>query len=208
MGIQFVPEGKVEIPQIQYSDNMELEAGNTALLIIDMQNDFVKPDGNLNVPDAEDTVPRIRQLLQSARDADLHVAYTQDTQVQGDPEFEIWPPHCVEGSWGWQIIDELKPRPGDLVCKKNRYDGFYGSWLDHFLCRIWGVKKVVIVGTASNICVLHTAASAGLRYFHIVVPANGISALTTFDQALTLHQASTLYAGTVVRDTADLSFSG
>jgi nicotinamidase-related amidase len=61
-------------------------------------------------------------------------------------------------------------------------------------------------GTASNICVLHTAASAGLRWFHVVVPANGIGTLTTFGQALTLHQVNSLYNGDVVRSAAHINF--
>jgi nicotinamidase-related amidase len=62
------------------------------------------------------------------------------------------------------------------------------------------------VGTVSSICVLHTAASAGLRWFHVVVPANGVSALTDFDQALTLRQVSWLYVGDVVREVAEIRF--
>jgi len=58
----------------------------------------------------------------------------------------------------------------------------------------------------ASICVLHTAASAGLRWFHVVVPANGISALTDFDQALTLRQVSWLYVGDVVRTIGDIQF--
>lgn len=58
----------------------------------------------------------------------------------------------------------------------------------------------------STICVLHTAASAGLRYFHVVIPANGISALTDFGQALIFRQVSWLYTGSVVRSTEDIQF--
>ena len=126
--------------------------------------------------------------------------------VQGDPEFEIWPNHCLDGTWGWQIIEELQPQEDELVCRKNRYDGFYGTWLDHFLKNIWKVENIVIVGTVSNICVAHTAASAGLRWYHVVVPADGISALTAFDQALTLRQVSNLYTGTVVRRSKGIHF--
>jgi nicotinamidase-related amidase len=63
------------------------------------------------------------------------------------------------------------------------------------------------VGTVSSICVLHTAASAGLRWFHGVMPADGISSLTAFDQALTLRQVSSLYNGTIVRSTGDIHFT-
>ena len=98
----------------------------------------------------------------------------------------------------------MAPQPGELVCQKSRYDGFYDTSLDHYLTRVWGVEHLVIVGTVASICVLHTAASAGLRWFHVVVPANGISALTDFDLALTLRQVSWLYVGDVVRNSADI----
>jgi nicotinamidase-related amidase len=206
VSFNFIPSSTVQVPDIPYQDQVRLDADETALIIVDMQNDFVKPSGNLVVPAASETVPGILQLLQSAREHDIHIAYTQDTQVEDDPEFDIWPRHCVRGTWGWEIIEELRPRDEDLICPKNRYDGFYGTWLDHFLNIIWQIENVVIVGTVSNICVAHTAASAGLRWYHVVVPADGISALTEFDQALALRQVSSLYAGTVVRSTRDLVF--
>lgn len=206
MSFNFIPSGTVEAPEIIYKEKVQLPADDTALIIVDMQNDFVKPEGNLVVSAAGETVPRIQNLLKAARKNKVHIAYTQDTQVEGDPEFDVWPVHCLKGTWGWQIIEEIQPQEKDLVCLKNRYDGFYGTWLDHFLNNIWGIKHVVIVGTVANICVAHTAASAGLRWYHVVVPADGISALNEFDQALTLRQISTLYSGSVVRSTEDLEF--
>jgi nicotinamidase-related amidase len=207
MSIRFVPGRTVEVPEIPFKEQVRLPADNTALVVVDMQNDFVHPDGALLVPAAQETVPNIRQLLDAARETGVPIAFTQDTQVTNDPEFEIWPEHCLQGSWGWEIFEELQPQPGELVCPKNRYDAFYESWLDHFLTRMWGVEHLVIVGTVSNICVAHTAASAGLRWFHIVVPADGISALNDFDQALTLRQVSSLYAGDVVKSTSDIKFA-
>jgi nicotinamidase-related amidase len=206
MGILFVPGAEVEVPEIGFDDDVSLPAQRTAMIIVDMQNDFVKQGGSLLVPAADETVPRIRRLLVSARERGVHIAYTQDTHFEGDEEWQLWPRHVRAGSWGWEIVEELKPLPGELVCRKNRYDGFYGTWLEHFLSYVWHVEHVVIVGTVSNICVLHTAASAGLRYFHIVVPADGISALTDFDQAATLRQVSWLYRGTTVRSVDAIRF--
>jgi nicotinamidase-related amidase len=206
MGFEFIPEKSVKIPNIEFADEVRLPVDETAVVVIDMQNDFVKPDGNLLVPAAADTIARQRQLLDAARQAGVRIAYTQDTHFENDPEWELWPEHCRRGSWGWQIIDELKPEAKDLVCRKNRYDGFYGTRLEHFLSHIWEIKHLVIFGTVSNICVAHTAASAGLRWYHIVVPADGISAQTEFDQALTLRQVSFLYNGDVVRSVADIQF--
>ena len=206
MNFQFIPGKKVEVPEIPFQEKLSLPASKTALIIVDMQNDFIRPEGSLKVESAESTIPNIQRLLKCARKKAVRITYTQDTQVEGDPEFEIWPQHCVIHTWGWRIIDELCPEDRDLICRKNRYDGFYGTWLEHFLSRIWHIEHVVIVGTVSNICVLHTAASAGLRWFHVVVPADGISAMTEFDQALTLRQVSSLYAGHVVKSVKDIHF--
>ena len=207
MSVPFIPGKTVDVPEITFQPDVQLPAKGTAVIVADMQNDFVKPGGTLTSEAAAVMVPRLAQLLGWARAHGVHVAYTQDSHVEGDPEWTIWPEHCRVGTWGWEIISELKPQPDDLICPKNRYDGFYGTWLDHFLTRVWHVQHLVIVGTVANICVLHTAASAGLRWFNIVIPADGVAALTEFDQAMTLRQASWLYLSKVVRTTADIHFA-
>ncbi len=206
MSFNYLPAGMVEIPEIPVQDALVLPADKTAVIVVDMQNDFVKHGGTLRVNAAADTIANIADLLKRARLAGVPVAYTQDTHYEGDKEWTIWPEHCRAKTWGWEIVDELRPEPNDLVCRKSRYDGFYDTWLDHYLTRIWQVEHLVIVGTVSSICVLHTAASAGLRWFHVVVPADGVSALTEFDQALTLRQVSWLYTGSVVSGVAGVRF--
>ena len=133
-----------------------------------MQNDFVKEGGKLVVPTAKDTVPAIRKLLDLARQHGMFVAYTQDTHLPNDPEFPIWGEHCLIGTWGWEIVDELKPQPNELVVQKRRYDGFYGTTLEHDL-RVAGVDTLIVTGTVANICVLHTAGSAALRWLKVIV---------------------------------------
>lgn len=206
MAFPFIPGEQVAVPEIPFKADVRLPAVRTAVIVVDMQNDFVKPGGTLVVPAAAETIGNIQQLLAAARAKGVHVAYTQDTHYEGDLEWKIWPEHCRAGTHGWEIIDELKPQAGDLVCQKSRYDGFYGTSLDHYLTRVWQVENLVIVGTVASICVLHTAASAGLRWFHVVGPADGMSALTEFDQALTLRQISWLYTGSVVRSVSDMYF--
>lgn len=207
MSLQFVAGEQVTLPEIPFKATITLPHQESAIIVVDMQNDFVKPSGTLVVPTAIETVAAIQQLLTTARAQNIPIAYTQDTHYTDDREWTIWPEHCRAGTWGWQIIDELAPQTGDLVCPKSRYDGFYDTALDHYLTRVWNIKHLVIVGTVASICVLHTAASAGLRWFHVVVPANGVSALTDFDLALTLRQVSWLYVGDVVRATADIRFA-
>ena len=206
MKVNFIPADRVEVPELPFKKKLSLPADKSALIIVDMQNDFVHEGGKLVVPSAKDTIAPIRSLLDRARKAKVPVAFTQDTQLEGDLEFEIWPEHCLINTPGWEIIDELKPQARELICQKNRYDGFYGTWLEHYLSRVWKSEHLVMVGTVANICVLHTAAAAGLRWFKVAMPADGISALTEFDQAMTLRQVSWLYHGEIVKGCANIDF--
>ena len=190
----------VTVPEYVVTDRVEVKPKTTALLIVDMQNDFVKEGGKLVVPTAKDTIPAIRKLLVEARLYGMFVAYTQDSHLPNDPEFPIWGEHCLIGTWGWEIVDELKPQPNELVVQKRRYDGFYGTTLEHDL-RVAGVDALIVTGTVANICVLHTAGSAALRWFKVIVPKDGISALTDFDMEAALRQIYFLYRGIIT--TAD-----
>ena len=186
----------VEVPEYEVHDEVHLDRAKTALIVVDMQNDFVKEGGALLVPDAEATLPQIKSLLDLAREAGMKVVYSQDTHGEGDPEWEIWPEHVREGSWGWQIVEELAPREDEVVIRKVRYDAFYGTHLDHFL-RIWDVDTLVICGTVANICVHYTAASAALRWYDVIIPRDATSALDPFDLEASLRQTAFLFAGTI-----------
>ncbi|TXD37346.1 cysteine hydrolase [Lujinxingia vulgaris] len=199
-------KSSLELPELPITSTLTLDPKSTALIVVDMQNDFVDPDGSLFVQAAPSTLPAIADLVERTRKSGARVVFTQDTHGPDDREFEIWPVHCVEGTWGWKIVDQLTPKPGDLILRKARYDAFYGTELEHYLSRIWKIETLIIVGTVANICVAQTAASAGLRWFDVVVPADGISALTAFDQASTLRQITSLYNGKVLGRGADLNF--
>jgi nicotinamidase-related amidase len=191
----------VEVPEYEVHDEVRVDPARTALIVVDMQNDFVKEGGSLLVPDAEATIPKIKVLLDLARESGMKVVFTQDTHNEGDPEWEIWPEHVREGSWGWEIVDELEPRENELVIRKVRYDAFYGTHLDHFL-RLWGVDTLVICGTVANICVHYTAASAALRWYNVVIPRDATSALDPFDLEASLRQTSFLFAGRIASSEA------
>jgi len=191
----------VEVPEYEVHHRVELDPKRTALIVVDMQNDFVSEGGSLLVPDAKGTVPNIQRLLELARTSGMRVVFSQDTHDEGDPEWEIWPEHARRGTWGWQIVDELQPREDELVVQKVRYDAFYGTSLDHML-RQWGVDTLVICGTVANICVHYTAASAALRWYRVVIPRDAVSALEPFDLESSLRQTAFLFAGTITTTAA------
>ena len=186
----------VDVPEYAVQDDVRVDPGRTALIVVDMQNDFVTEGGSLRVPDAEGTIPVIRDLLEFARRHGLKVIYTQDTHDEGDPEWKIWPEHARRGSWGWEIIEPLRPAATDTIITKVRYDGFYGTPLDHLL-RLWGVGALIICGTVANICVHYTAASAALRWYDVIIPRDAVSALDPFDLEASLRQTAFLFAGHV-----------
>ena len=192
----------VDVPDIPRQSELGLPADATALIVVDMQNDFVDEAGALHVPDAAATVPRIHELADRALEAGARLVYTQDWHTEDDREFDVWPRHAVMETWGARIVDGLEPDRADRVIRKLRYDAFYGTPLDHTL-RDWGTEHVVVVGTVANICVLHTAASAALRWYDVTLVEDAVSALTPFDLDASLRQLDFLYGGRIVQS-ADL----
>ena len=188
--------GRVEIPEYEVHVEVRVDPTRTALVVVDMQNDFVHQGGSLLVPDAEATIPAINRLLQFARAHGMRVVYSQDTHREGDAEWRIWPEHAREGTWGWEIVDELAPARGEVVLRKLRNDAFYGTPLDHLL-RLWGTDTLVVCGTVANICVHYTAASAALRWYDVVIPRDAISALDPFDLESSLRQTAFVLAGRI-----------
>ena len=186
----------LEAPDVAVEPRVAVIPATTALIVVDMQNDFVKPGGALVVPSDAETIPAVQRLLALARGHGLAVFYTQDTHEPGDIEFPIWGEHVLRGSWGWRIVDELIPQAGERVIEKLRYDGFFGTSLDHEL-RLRGIATVIVCGTVANICVLHTAGSAALRGYGVILPVDAISAITPFDLQVAIRQTSFLYRGVI-----------
>src|SRR5215218_3345046 len=172
----------IDVPEYEVQDSVQVDPGRTALIVGDMQNDFVKEGGTLVVPGAKVTIPAIRSLLDLTREAGIRVVFVQDTHRDGDPEWEIW---------GEQVVDELAPREDEATVRKPRYDAFYGTPLEHML-RLWGVDTLIICGTVANICVHYTASSAAMRWFNVIVPRDCISSFNDFDMEASLSQTATL----------------
>jgi nicotinamidase-related amidase len=188
----------IEIPDTPIEAHVEVAPQATALVIVDMQNDFVDPRGSLCVPGAAASITAIARLRDLARGCGMPVVYTQDWHTEDDPEFAVWGRHAVAGTWGAEIVPALAPESHDVLVRKLRYDGFYDTPLEHELRRR-SIDTLVITGTVANICVLHTAGSAALRWFRVIVPVDAVSALTVFDRHAAFRQIAFLYRGTLVR---------
>ena len=170
----------------------------TALVVIDMQKDFCCEDGALFIGEGvEEIIPRIRGLIEKTIQKKVHLIFTQDWHSRDDKEFEIWGQHCVRGTRGAEIIDELSPFLKEAyVVKKQKYSDFFGTDLDLHL-KEKGIKTLIIVGVATNICVLHSAIDASLRGYEIIVPVDCVAALSDYEQEYGLQHIKSVLKGTL-----------
>lgn len=186
-------------------DQVKLDAQRTAVIVVDMQNEFANPKGKLYLPSAQQIIPSIRSLLSKARQKKVTIIYTMDTHYPGDLEFKDWGQHAVKNSWGWEIVDELKPEHGDTIIEKPRFDAFYNTMLDDIL-RARKIENLVVVGTVANICVLATIAGAYMRGYRVYVPVDAIAYIDKLSLYVALYQATKVYRVTLIERAENVEF--
>ena len=189
---------------------MQLDPEQTAIVVVDMQNGFCHPDGSLYAPGSEAAIEPCARLVDSARDAGASVVFTRDVhppeQFDGNhyyDEFDRWGEHVVEGSWETELVEGLSPREEDLVVVKHTYDAFHQTELEGWL-DAHGVTELVFCGTLANVCVLHTAGSAGLRDYRPVLAEDAIGYIEEDDREYALDHAGWLFGE--VAPLAELGF--
>lgn len=150
-----------------------------ALIVVDMIEDFVREGGALYCgPSMARIVPVIQKELTRARSSGEPVVYLTDNHLEGDAEFQMFPPHAIAGTKGAQVVPEVAPAKDDVVIPKRRYSGFFGTDLDITL-REKQVDTLRLVGDCTNICVLYTAADARNLGYAVEIVAEGV---TSFDE--------------------------
>jgi len=165
----------------------------TALLVVDVQNDFADRNGTLYVNGAENTVPFINTEIGKAQFAGARVFHTQDWHPESTPHFEkdggIWPVHCVQGTWGADLHPQLLVG-GPIVRKgANGEDGYSGFTMRDpvsgetiptelgDLLAAASVTQLVVVGLATDYCVKQTVLHGRERGYPVTVLQNGIRAV-------------------------------
>jgi len=166
---------------------------STALVVVDVQNDFADPAGGLAVRGGEAIVPRLNASAEAAVAAGAFVAYTQDWHPEVTPHFAkdggTWPVHCVAGTWGADFHPGLAVVGPSVRKGSNGEDGYSGFTMRDTvsgdtiptelegLLRERGVKRVVIAGLATDYCVKATALDAVRLGFKTTVLADAIAAV-------------------------------
>ena len=190
---------------------MQFDTDSTAVVVVDMQNGFCHPNGSLYAPNSEAAVDPVADLVDRAHEAGAQVVYTRDVHPPEQfedahyyDEFERWGEHVAEGSWETEVVEGLEVREADHVVEKHTYDAFHETELDGWLSAR-GIDDMVICGTLANVCVLHTAGSAGLRDYRPVLVEDAIGYIEEAHREYATEHADWLFGEVVPR--ADVTFA-
>ena len=206
---------------------LRLSPRDTAVVVVDMQNAYASKGGYLDlagfdIEGARGVIERIVRVLDTARGAGLPVIFFQngwdadyvEAGGEGSPNFhksnalktmrarpELDGKLLARGGWDYELVEALAPKPGDLRLHKTRYSGFFNSQLDSTL-RSRGVRNIVFVGIATNVCVESTLRDGFmLEYFGVMLEDACHQAGPEFLQAATVFNVETFFGW--VSTTAD-----
>lgn len=146
-----------------------------ALLVVDMLNDFLNPEGALFCgPQSLDIIPEVQKLIDFHRQSGSVIIFIADNHTPDDKEFALFPPHCVAGEWGAETISEIRVLPGDYSITKKRYSAFFETDLEKILKKE-GVEEVHLCGVCTSICVMDTVSDLRNRDYTTVVHKKAVA---------------------------------
>lgn len=173
-----------------------MNPSTSALIIVDMQRDFVEEGRPMEVPMAREKAPAMRELIDASRTAEVPIIFTQHVLFDS---FDVSPlessnnPSLLNsgmraGSDGIEIIPELGATDNDLYVRKHRYDAFHNTNLETLLNTVRGyrgIDTIMIAGTLTEVCCESTARSAFMRDFKVVFAEDSTGALSSAAQTAT-----------------------
>lgn len=158
--------------------------GTSAIVVIDLANDFVFPGGVIADAGGADyqaraqaILPTLARLLDAARHAGVTVVYATDAHTPADSELAKWPPHAMKGTWQAEIVPAIAPKPGDLVIEKTTYSPFVCTGIDAEL-KQRGITTLYVTGLHTDCCARHTSGDAFQRGYDLVWVTDALQAFT------------------------------
>jgi nicotinamidase/pyrazinamidase len=188
-----------------------------AFFDVDTQIDFMDPQGKLYVPHAEDIVPRLVQLMAYARKRNIPVLSSADAHAPDDPEFKIWPPHCVTGTRGQQHIKETSLAgaltvsmhsgpfvppgkwPPQIIIEKDVYATSANPNFDAIL-KALGPRRYVVFGVATEYCVRADVLALRRRNMPVELVVDAIKAIDEEDGRKAIDEMTAAGAELVTAD--------
>ena len=179
---------------------------HTAVLVIDMQNDFCSPGGLVSkdgrdIGEAAALAERLPRFIDAARGAGALVVFIRNVYTTDRNHYlsDVWLeqaarkraggyttiPVCCEASWEGDFVGDVRPLPGEPIVTKHRYSAFHNTDLDTIL-RANGIRTLVLKGVVTNVCVETTAREGFVRDYYIAVVDDGTAAYSPEDHRATL----------------------
>lgn len=183
------------------ADQWKISPRNTALIVVDMQNMWVHPRGARYLPMSEEIIPKVKELLAFCHTSQVPVIYLYTTKRRDLADVGVFadlkpqthqvndPWTNFEGAAGAEFYDGVNPSPEDIVVKKFRYNGFYGTELENILRQL-GRDTIAISGVATNVCCDSTARDGAMRDFKVIFLSDCNAAFSTEEQEATLKNFS------------------
>ncbi len=202
---------------------VEIDLRKAAIVVVDMQNAFATPGGMLDIAGmdisaAAQVVGSIKSIVDAGRRAGIPIVYLQmgykpdlsNSGGPGSPNYhkelamhlmtcrpELKGKLLTEGGWDFDVVDELKPQPQDIVIVKTRYSGFQGTTLDSQL-RMRGIQYLFLTGIATNVCVESTLRHGYfLDYWPLLITDATMQAGPPAQQEATLFNVENFFGWTV-----------
>ena len=172
------------------------DPATTAVLVVDMLKDFFDEGGAMVLEGGKALYAPHQTLLAAARQAGMPVLWLNQCLQPDDSLFEMRAVHCLAGSWGAEVVDELPVAESDIVIPKRRYSGFFQTSLDLTL-RERGIDTVIVTGVVTNICVRSTVHDAFFLRYQVLVPEDLVMATSPQAQAVTLYDIDTHYGAVI-----------
>lgn len=177
-----------------------------ALIVVDMLNDFIMPDGALYCgPTATAIVPNVLGRVLEYRDAGLPIFFLADNHTEDDKEFKRFPKHCIAGDPGADVIHVLAPGgvdgPNEFYIPKTRYSGFYNTDLERIMIQKWIIPEehvIEVCGVCTSICCMMTVADLANRDFNVVVHRNCVADFDQEAHNFALKYMETILGATII----------
>ena len=170
---------------------------SNVVIVVDMLRGFLEEGHPLYCgAAARSIIPCLRRLLEQETAKGSPIIFLKDAHAPDDKEFEMFPPHCVEGTLECDIIPELAEFEGEMI-PKRRYSGFYDTILDARLREVQP-EKLIVVGVCTDICVMHTVADARNRDYWVEVPRDCVASFDPEAHAFALKHMEKVLGAAIV----------
>jgi nicotinamidase/pyrazinamidase len=170
-----------------------------ALIVVDMLRDFMEEEGALFCgEECRKIIPFVVDTVEAMRKEGAIIIFLGDCHEKDDKEFDMFPPHCVIGTKGAELIKELTVLPGEHFIRKQRYSGFFRTNLEEILASSEKLKEVYLVGVCTSICVMETVADLRNRDYPTFVFRRGVADFDQDAHTFSLHRMEKILGATII----------